>query len=251
MDTNSHFKKLFPKTIKFLLAIPILLLFTFDTSAQTGHFEYKNKKTKEDLHLELRKDGVFLYTYHKDWNNCVTMGKWKIIGNGKVLLTSDFQLTDYTIEEIEDPTHQGTFITIQSKSKGQSPTSISKIYLNEDESSAFELDGEAGLAMLEQRQRTMAAGSIQDRNKTRNTDSPRFYIYKKNKKPKSITMAFDLKELTFEPTNSKANKFIITTAFAPNAAYYYMKDVEFIYDGKFVYEVENTAKKMKKIKTKR
>lgn len=224
---------------------PILLLFPFFSFAQTGIYQYKSKSTKEDIELTLRRDGVFFYSYNKEWTNCVTKGKWRPLGNGRIILTSDYQLDNYTIEELEEPNLKGIHIIVQSKGKGESPTTISTIFMNEDETAKFEMDGEAGLAMLEERQKLMMSGSAEVRDSLKNSDAPRFYKYKQQKALKSITMECDLREILFEIKNPKANKIIITTAFAPNAAYYYMKDIVFISDGKFIRE-EGASFKLKK-----
>lgn len=215
--------------------------------AQTGVYQYTSKANKEDIELNLRRDGVFFYTYNKEWTNCVTQGKWRPLGSGKVILTSDYQLGDYTIEEIEDPDQKAIRIIIQGKGKGQSPTTISTIFMNEDETASFEMDGEAVLAMLEERQKLTMSASLEVRDSLKNSDSPRYYKYEGKKEIKSITMVFDLRELTFEIKNPKANKITITTAFAPNAAYHYMNGVEFISDGKFIHE-EGSSIKLKKQK---
>lgn len=225
----------------------ICLFFSYNSLAQTGVYLYSDKATKETIELNLRRDGVFFYTQSKDWNNAVTQGKWRPLGSGRVVLTSDYQLDNYTIEEIEDPTLQSIHIVIQSKSKGQSPTTISKIFMNEDETAQFNMDSEAILAMLEERQKLAVSAPIEVRDSLKNNDAPRFYKYDGQKELKSITLEFDSKEITVNIENPKANKIILTTAFAPNAAYHYMKKVEFISDGKFIRE-EGSSIKLKKQK---
>lgn len=223
----------------FLLSSPLF--------SQTGVYESEHKTKEEKIELNLRRDGVFLYTYNKEWTNCVTEGKWKPLGNGRVLLNSDYQLTNYTIEEIEEPNATALRLIIQSKNKGESPATISKLYLNGNESNEFSLDGEAGLAMLEQRQRTMMVASEELRDSLAKSDTPRFYALKGLKEVKTITLVFDLKEVVFNIKNPKANKIIITTAFAPNSAYHYLKDTEFIYDDKYIHQ-EATNIKLRKQK---
>lgn len=234
--------------MKTLFTLSFLLTLIHSNSfCQTGVYQYESKSTKEDVELNLRRDGVFFYTYNKEWTNCITQGTWKPLGYGKVLLNSDFQLDNSTIEEIEDPNIKGVHLIIQSKGKGQSPTTISKLYINDSETNKFELDGEAGLAMLEKRQRQMMSGSAAVRDSLTNSDPPRFYMYNGGKTIKKITMEFDLKIIEFEIKNPKANKIIITTAFAPNAAYHYMKNVEFIYDDKTITQ-SGGGIKLKRIK---
>ena len=91
----------------------------------------------------------------------------------------------------------------------------------------------------------MVAASVEIRDSLKHTDPPRFYKYNKNKAVKSITIEFDQRELTIPIENPKATQIIITTAFAPNAAYHYMDGVEFIADGKFIRE-EGSSIKLKK-----
>lgn len=227
--------------------LPLFLFLAFSSSAQTGTYQYTNKSTKEEVELNLRRDGVFFYTYNKEWTNCVTKGKWRPLGSGRIVLTSDYQFDNYTIEEIEEPNEKNIHIVIQSKAKGESPTTISTIFMNEDETAQFEMDGESGLKMLESRQKLIMSASHEVRDSLKNSDSPRFYKYNGKKNLKSISMEFDLKEITFPIKNPKANKIIITTRFAPNAAYHYMKAVEFISDGKFIRE-EGADFKLKKQK---
>lgn len=230
-------------------SLPLLFLlsslFVYNTNAQTGIYKYEDKSSKETIELNLRRDGAFFYSYNKDWTNCITQGKWRPLGNGRVTLTSDFQLTDYTLDEIEDPSTSNLQIIIQGKNKGQSPTSISSIFINEDETAMFQMDGEAGLKMLEERQKLMMAASSEIRDSLKNSDPPRFYKYTKKKEIKSITIEFDQREITIPIENPKANKIVITTAFAKNAAYHYMNAVEFIGDGKFIKE-EGHSTKLKK-----
>lgn len=230
-----------------LLLFLIALLFTYNSAAQTGIYKYEDKSTKEEIELNLRRDGVFFYSYNKDWTNCITQGKWRPLGSGKVILTTAHQLTDYTLEELENPEIQHLQLIIQGKGKGQSPTSISSIFINEDETARLEMDGESGLKMLEERQKLMMSASAEVRDSLKNNDPPRFYKYNKKKAIKSITIEFDQRELTIPLENPKATQIIITTAFATNAAYHYMAGVEFIADGKFIRE-EGSSIKLKKQK---
>jgi hypothetical protein len=230
-----------------LLLSFILFLSAYNSKAQTGIYKYEDKSTKEEIELNLRRDGAFFYSYNKDWTNCITQGKWRPLGSGKVVLTSAFQLADYRLEELEDSTVKHLQVIIQGKGKGQSPTSISSIFINEDETALLEMDGESGLKMLEERQKLMMAASAEIRDSLKNNDPPRFYKYKQKKSLESITIEFDQRELTIPIKNPKANKIIITTAFATNAAYHYMNAVEFISDGKFIRE-EGSSIKLKKQK---
>jgi hypothetical protein len=230
-----------------LLLFLIAILSTYNSTAQTGIYKYEDKSTKEEIELNLRRDGVFFYSYNKDWTNCITEGKWRPLNKGKVILTTTHQLTNYTLEELEDPEVQHLQIIVLGKGKGQSPTSISSIFINEDETARLEMDGESGLKMLEERQKLMTSASAEIRDSLKNNDPPRFYKYNKKKAIKSITMEFDQRELTIPVENPKATKIIITTAFATNAAYHYMNGVEFISEGKFIHE-EGSSLKLKKQK---
>lgn len=228
-----------------LLLFLIVSFFVYNSNAQTGIYKYEDKSTKEEIELNLRRDGAFFYSYNKDWTNCITQGKWRPLGSGRVILTTEYQLTDYTLEEIEDPKVKHLEIIIQGKGKGQSPTSISAIFINEDETATLEMDGESGLKMLEERQKLMMAASSEVRDSLKNSDPPRFYKYNKKKAIKSITIEFDQRELTIPVENPAANKIILTTEFATNAGYHYMNGVEFIADGKFIRE-EGSSIKLKK-----
>jgi hypothetical protein len=230
-----------------LLLFLVALFCSYNSNAQTGIYKYEDKSTKEEIELNLRRDGAFFYSYNKGWTNCITEGKWRPLGSGKVLLTTAYQLTDYTLEEIEDSKIPYLQVIIQGKGKGQSPTSISSIFINEDETASLEMDGESGLKMLEERQKLMMAASREVRDSLKNSGSPRFYRYNKKKAIKSITIEFDQRELTIPIENPKATQIIITTAFAKNAAYHYMAGVEFIADGKFIRE-EGSSIKLKKQK---
>jgi len=228
----------------------LLLLSLFSSlplfvNGQTGVYEYKNKSTKEDISLQLRRDGVFFYTYNKEWTNCTTQGTWRPLNNGRVILNSDYQLDNYTVKEEVVPNQKGITVIIQGRGKKEAPTTISSLYLNDNESLNLQTDGEAGFAALEQRQRAMMTSSPQVRDSIKNTDPPRFFKYANAAAVKSITMQFDLKTLTFPIKDPQANKIVITTAFAPNAAYKYMKDVEFVKDDKFIRE-EGSPIKLKK-----
>lgn len=231
----------------FIILNSLLVLFHSNSFCQTGIYQYESKSSKEDVELNLRRDGVFFYTYNKEWTNCITQGTWKPLGYGKIVLNSDFQLDGYTVQELEEPNIKGVHLIIQSKGKGQSPTTISKLYANDSESNKFELDGEAGLAMLEQRQRMISAASTAVRDSLTKSDPPRFYMYLGGKTIKKISMEFDLKKIDIEIKNPKANKIILTTAFAPNAAYHYMKEVEFAYDDKFIWQTSG-GMKLKRVK---
>jgi hypothetical protein len=230
-----------------LLLFLIAILSTYNSTAQTGIYKYENKSTKEEIELNLRRDGVFFYSYNKDWTNCITKGQWRPLNRGKVVLTTTHQLTDYILEEVEDPKIQYLQVVIQGNSKGQSPTSITSIFINEDETARLEMDGESGLKMLEARQKLMIAASVEVGDSLRNSDPPRFYKYNKEKDITSITIEFDQRELTIPVKNPKATKIIITTAFATNAAYHYMDGVEFISEGKFIHE-KGSSIKLKKQK---
>lgn len=230
-----------------LLLFLIAILSAYNSSAQTGIYKYEDKTTKEEIELNLRRDGVFFYSYNKDWTNCITKGKWRPLNRGKVVLTTKYQLTDYTSEEVEDPKIQFLQVIIQGKSKGQSPTSITSIFINEDETARLDMDGESGLKMLEERQKLMMSASAEVGDSLRNTDPPRFYKYSKEKDITSITIEFDQRELTIPVKNPKASKIIITTAFATNAAYHYMDGVEFISEGKFIHK-KGSSIKLKKQK---
>lgn len=231
--------------ILFYTVLGLILSSTLAT-AQTGVYHYQNKAKQESIELNLRRDGVFFLTQDKTWNHCVTQGKWRPLGHGKVSLTSNYQLDDYQLEETEDSSQTGITLVIQGASKGQGPTSISRIFMNENETASFEIDGEAGLAMLEQRQRLLSAGSTAVRDSLKKSDPQRFYHYPTNKKLRSITLEFDQKELTIAVKNPKANKLVLTTSFAPNAAYYYLKEAEFIQSGKFIYEAGKKSIQLKK-----
>lgn len=233
--------------MKSLLLLFLVTIFSYSSNAQTGIYKYEDKSTKEEIELNLRKDGAFFYTYHKDWTNCVTEGKWRPLGSGKVILTTAHQLSDYTLEEIEDPNISHLQVVIQGKGKGQSPTSIASVFINDDETASLEMDGESGLKMLEERQKLILAASAEVRDSLKNSDPPRFYKYNKKKAIKSITIEFDKKELTIPIENPKTTQIIITTAFAKNAAYHYMAGVEFIAEGKFIRE-EGSSIKLKKQK---
>lgn len=230
------------KSLFVLLPLSLLLLLSNTTSAQTGIYEYKSKSKKEDIQLNLRRDGIFFYSYNKEWTNCTTQGKWRPLGNGRVILNSDYQLTNYKTKEEEVPNQEGIRVIILSRQKGESPTTISSIFLNDDETAAFQTDGEAGFAMLEQRQRMMMTSPPAVRDSISNTDMPKCFRYNKSKDLKNITMIFDRKEVTFTIKNPKANKITITTAFAPNAAYHYMTDQEFITEDKHIYAAGSSIK---------
>lgn len=226
-----------------------LLLFVFSwtsTLAQTGSYSYKSKSTSTTIDLELRRDGVFIYDYQKGWASCKTRGNWRPLGSGRVILTSEYQLTDYKIEETEEAKTEGIRLLVRSAGKNQSPANISAIYLNEDETASFQADGEAGLKLLEQRQRQLAAGSEALRDSIKNTDLPRFYLYPTTKKVTSITVVFDDHELLIPIENDQANKIVLTTSFAPNSAYKYMKEQEFIKKGDFISEAGSAIKLKKK-----
>ena len=215
--------------------------------AQTGSYDYTNKSTGTTIGLNLRADGVFFYNYEKGWTRAITQGKWRPLGSGRVLLNSDYQLTDYTLEEIEDSTQQGIQLLIQSQGKGQSPSSIQQIYLNEDETAEFMPDGEASLQLLEARQRILTAGTAAERDSLNNTDPPRYYHYKKPKLARSITLIFDGQELLIPVKNPNATRLVLTTRFAPQTGYKYMKDQEFIKKGDYISEA-GSAIKLKKSK---
>ncbi|MGH1338572.1 MAG: hypothetical protein ACRBFS_20830 [Aureispira sp.] len=226
-----------------------LLLFVFSWTvafAQTGSYTYKSKSTGTTIDLELRRDGVFIYDYQKGWASCKTRGNWRPLGSGRVILTSEYQLTDYKVKEIEEAKGEGIQLLVQSAGKNQSPTNISAIYLNEDETASFQPDGEAGLKLLEQRQRQLVVGSEALRDSIKNTDLPRFYLYPNSKKVSSITVVFDDHELLIPIENNKATKIILTTSFAPNSAYKYMKEQEFIKKGDFISEAGSAIKLKKK-----
>lgn len=234
-------------TCKSLFTLSFLMLFTLSSFAQTGIYEYKDKNTKTEIELNLRRDGVFFYKYAQEWAHCITQGKWKPLGNGKVVLTSDYQLDNYEIKEEEGPKEEAVHLIINSKGKGQSPTTITKIFINGDENNMFELDGEAGLKMLEERHRKMSSGSQADRESLAKTDAPRYYMFKGKTEIKTITMIFDKKEIEFEIESTKTRKITLTTAFAPNAAYHYMNKTEFIQSDKYISEA-GSAIKLKKQK---
>ena len=100
-----------------LLLFLILSSFAYHSNAQTGIYKYEDKSTKAEIELNLRRDGAFFYSYNKDWTNCITEGKWRPLGSGKVILTTAHQLSDYTLEEIEDPTIKHLHIIIKGKEK--------------------------------------------------------------------------------------------------------------------------------------
>ena len=222
-------------------------LLAYSAFAQTGSYHYHNKSNEIRLGLDLRADGVFVYQCAKGWTNTTTMGKWRPLGSGRVLLNSDHQLSHYTLEEIEDSTLQGVCILIQSQRKGRSPRSIKQLYLNEDETARFSPDGEASLALLEARQRLLTAGSAAERDSVKNTDPPRCYRYSTPKLARSITMVFDGQELLIPITNPQATRLVLTTNFAPQTGYKYMKDQEFIKKGDYISE-EGSAIRLKKKK---
>jgi len=195
----------------------------------------------------LRRDGVFFYTYNKDWTNCITEGKWRPLGKGKVVLTSTHQLANYTVEEVVDPKIPYLQVLIQGKSKGQSPASISSVFINDNETAQLEMDGESSLKVLEEREKLLMTASDEVRDSLHSIDPPRFYKYNKAKAIESITIEFNKRELTIPIENPEASKIIITTAFAKNAAYHYMNAVEFIANGKFIRE-EGGSVQLKKQK---
>jgi hypothetical protein len=205
-------------------------------SVSNRYLRVQSKSNKEDIQLNIRRDGVFFYSLNKEWTNCVTQGRWKKEGRKKIVLNSDFQLSNYEVEELVISDQKGKSVVIQSNVKGQSPTTISKIFINEDETAFFVLDGETGLAMLEKKQKILVALSGARRDSLENMDDKRFYVFFGKQEIKTITMIFDLKEITYTVQNPQANKFIINTAFSRNAAYHYMKDVEYIFDHKFIQE---------------
>jgi hypothetical protein len=215
--------------------------------AQTGSYSYKNKTSGTSIDLDLRRDGVFIYKHNKGWASCETRGNWRPLGSGRVILTSEYQLSAYKLEESEQPNAKGLQVIIQSTGKNQSPSNIKAIYFNEDETAVFAPDGEAGMRFLAQRQRELTSGSRELRDSLKNTDLPRFYNYPNIKNVTSITIEFDDQTLMIPIENSKANKFVITTSFAPNSAYKYMNEQEFIKQGDFISEA-GSAIKLKKNK---
>jgi hypothetical protein len=219
--------------------------------AQTGSYSYqgKGKSSETKIDLDLRRDGVFIYNYQKGWVSCETRGKWRPLGSGRVILTSDHQLTDYQLEAYNDKKIEGLRLIIQSMGKNTSPSSIDEIYINEDETASFQPDGEAALELLAQRQRQLMAASDEVRDSINNTDPPRFYTYKHSKKVSSITLIFNNQELVIpiQEEDAEANTFVLTTNFATNAAYKYMKETEFVKKGDFIKEM-GRAIKLKKNK---
>lgn len=215
--------------------------------AQTGRYQYQNKSTGTAIGLNLRADGVFFYEYEKGWTHCITQGKWRPLGSGRVLLTSDHQLSDYTLEEVEDTTVKGIQIILQGAGKGQSPTAINSFYLNENETAQFQPDGEASMRLLQTRQRIMTAGTAAERDSLKNTDPPRHYVYDMPIQARSITLVFDNQEVLIPIKNNKATRFILTTRFAPQSGYKYLSEQTFIKQGDFIRE-EGSAVKMKKQK---
>ncbi len=232
--------------MKFTIICSILLLIYVDALSQTGVYEYRSKSKKEDIQLNIRRDGFFFYSLNKEWTNCVTQGKWKKDGRKKIVLNSDFQLSNYEVEELVISNQEGKSVVVQSNVKGQSPTTISSIFINEDETAAFMLDGETGFAMMEEKQKILLALSGSQRDSLENMDDKRFYVFFGKQKIKTLTMIFDLKEITYTVKNPKANKFIINTAFSPNSAYHYMKDVEYFFDDKSIHESGRNIKLKKK-----
>lgn len=219
--------------------------------AQTGSYSYqgKGKSASTSIDLDLRRDGIFIYKYQKEWISCETRGKWRPLGSGRVILTSDHQLTDYQLEAQKDEKIEGLRLIIQSSGKNTSPASIDEIYINEDETASFQPDGEAALKLLEQRQRLLMVSSDETRDSINNTDPPRFYTYTHNKKVSSITLIFNNQELVIpiKEEDTEANVFVLTTNFATNAAYKYMKEKEFVKRGDFISEA-GSAIRLKKNK---
>lgn len=232
--------------MKPLYTFCLCLLFINSAFAQTGAYQYTNKSSGTTIGLNLRADGVFEYNYEKGWTHSTTLGKWRPLGSGRVLLNSDYQLTNYDLEEVEDSTLQGVCILIQSDQKGQSPRSIQQLYLNEDETAQFAPDGEASLALLEARQRILTAGTAAQRDSLKNTDPPRCYHYKTPKLVRSITLVFDGQELLIPITNPNATRLVLTTRFAPQAGYKYMTNQEFIKKGDFISEAGSAIRLKKK-----
>lgn len=221
-------------------------LFTCSVFAQTGNYQYTNKSSGTTIGLHLRADGIFIYHYEKGWAKGTTTGKWRPLGNGRVLLNSDYQLSNYTLEEVEDNTVQGICILVQSDQKGQSPRSIKQLYLNEDETTLFRPDGEANLALLEVRQRILTVGTAQEQDSLKNTDPPRCYRNPTPQLVRSITLVFDGQEVLIPVTNPNATRLVLTTRFAPQASYKYMKDQEFIKKGDYISEVGSAIRLKKK-----
>lgn len=232
--------------MKRLYTLCLCFLFAYPAFAQTGAYQYTNKSSGTTIGLHLRADGVFVYNYEKGWTHATTTGKWRPLGSGRVLLNSDYQLSNYQLEEIEDTTLQGVCILIQSDQKGQSPRSIQQLYLNEDETAKFAPDGEASLALLEARQRILTAGTTAERDSLKNTDPPRCYRYKTPKLVRSITLVFDGQELLIPINNPNATHLVLTTRFAPQTGYKYMKDQEFIKKGDYISEAGSAIRLKKK-----
>lgn len=221
--------------------------------AQTGSYNYtgKGKSSETIIDLDLRRDGIFIYNYQKGWVSCETRGNWRPLGSGRVILTSEHQLTDYQLEAKKEENIEGLHFLIQSTGKNQSPSNISEIYINEDETAVFQPDGETAMKLLDERQRQLMAGSDEVRDSISNTDPPRFYTYPHSKKVSSITLIFNDQELVIPipEEDAEANTFILTTSFATNAAYKYMKEKEFVKRGDFISEA-GSAIRLKKNKHK-
>lgn len=232
--------------MKPLSTLLLCCLFACSAFAQTGRYEYTNKSSGTTIGLHLRADGVFIYNYEKGWTKGTTKGQWRPLGSGRVLLNSDYQLSDYTLEEVEDSTVQGISILVQSDQRGQSPRSIKQLYLNEDETALFKPDGEASLAFLEARQRILTAGTAKERDSLKNTDPTRCYHYQTPKLVRSITLIFDGQELLIPVTKPNATRLVLTTRFAPQAGYKYMKDQTFIKKGDYINEAGSAIRLKKK-----
>ena len=221
-------------------------MLVFSAFAQTGQYQYANKSTGTTIGLHLRADGVFIYEYEQDWARATTQGKWRPLGSGRVILTSDYQLTDYTLEEIEDSTYEGVQLLLQGGGKGQSPATVQQLYLNEDETARFLPDGETSLQLLEARRRVINGVDAAQRDSIEQTDPPRCYHYPSPKIAESVTLVFGQQEVLIPIKNPKATRLVLTTRFSPQSGYKYMKEQEFIKKGDYISEAGKAIKLKKR-----
>jgi len=234
-----------------LLLILLALFCTTGLSAQIGTWEYVDKKNdQKKATLELRKDGSYTFTTNdgKSWKSTITEGKWRVKIKDVALLTSEYQLSDYQVEEKIDPTIEGIQVIVQGKEKGRGPHNVTKVFINEADSLTCELDSKAALKAMQERQKTMRTASAETINKLRKADLPQHYSYPKKEDVASIHLLFDGKRLDIETTTRESNVFIITTNFAKNASYHYMKETPFKSNGKFIWDERMPKLKMKKQK---
>lgn len=225
--------------IKSILSIGILSFSLNTLQAQFGKYEKISDDKTESI--EIFENKTFEYVCKTQWARSVSKGTWANDSNGQIILTSDYQLSKYTIKEQYLPDlGSDVKVLVGGSRKGQAPKVIKKVRIVSAADTLYcPADSDGLIAELDRRQALQVSGSPQQMDSLRQTEARRHYRAEKTKgNINYVEVITDLYKIAFHPSDERANCFTVTTQWAEDSTYRYFTNEPFLLDKKQLKEVK-------------